>query len=61
MKIMSNIPMGVFYKFLQKTFGSLNANPIPKIMQQIEIVNWLLNHNIQIKGKHFLKLEQDIA
>jgi hypothetical protein len=40
---MSNIPMGVFYKFLQKTFGSLNANPIPKIMQQTEMVNWLFN------------------
>lgn len=57
MKILSNIPMGgILYKFLQKKFGRLTSDPMPNIKKQIEIANWLHQHNIRIEGKTFFEV-----
>lgn len=42
---------GVFYKFLQKNFGRLNSDPMPNITKQIEIANWVFQHNFTVEGK----------
>jgi len=57
MKICASLYKGdEVYKVLQKTFGHLDANPLPRITTQIEIARWILDQGMKIEGYKFFEV-----
>lgn len=47
---------GGIYKFIQKLFGRLKANPMSRIPAQIEMAQWILEAGEKIEGKAFFEV-----
>jgi hypothetical protein len=57
-KICSKIPIygADVYKFIQKNFGRLDANPQTRIFTQIEMSQWILGFGRQIEDRVFFEV-----
>jgi len=44
------------YKFIQKTFGRLKADPMARIPAQVEMARWILEMGGKIEGKTFFEV-----
>lgn len=54
MKACALLPMGGgIYRFIQKMFGRLKANPISRIPVQIEMARWIFEMGGKVEGKTF--------
>lgn len=52
MKACAILPAGGrIYKFIQKTFGRLKADPMSRIPLQIEMVRWIFEMGGKIEGE----------
>lgn len=56
MKICALLPAGGIYRFIQKTFGRLKADPMSRIPTQIEMARWILDMGGKIEGKTFFEV-----
>ena len=57
MKVCAVLPAGGgIYRFIQKTFGRLKANPMSRIPAQIEMVRWMLEMGGKVDGKTFFEV-----
>ncbi len=57
MRSCSALPGGhLFYTFLQKKFGNLNADPWSRVSIQMEMAEWLIDAGMTIPGKVFLEV-----
>lgn len=58
MKICALLPAGGggIYRFIQKTFGRLKADPKSRIPAQVEMARWILDSGGKIEGKTFLEV-----
>lgn len=57
MRICAALPAGGgIYKFIQKTFGRLKANPMARIPAQVEMTRWILAMGQKVEGKYFFEV-----
>ena len=57
MKAISTLPARAgIYRFIQKTFGRLDANPMSRIPTQIEMARWILQQGKTIEQKTFFEV-----
>jgi SAM-dependent methyltransferase len=57
MKVCASLPAGgEIYRFIQKTFGRLKADPMSRIPTQIEMARWIIEAGKQIEGKTFMEV-----
>ena len=57
MRICATLPIGdQLYRFGQKHFGRLNADPMSRIRPQLEIARWILERGNTIEGKDFFEV-----
>ena len=57
MKVCVLLPAGGrIYKFIQKTFGRLKANPMSRIPAQVEMARWILDMDGKVEGKTFFEV-----
>jgi len=47
---------GGIYRFIQKTFGRLKADPMSRIPAQIEMARWILGMGGKVEGKTFFEV-----
>lgn len=56
-KICASLPAGdKLYKFIQKNFGRLDANPMSRLQTQIEMAQWFLQQGKTIDQKTFFEV-----
>ena len=57
MEICALLPAGAeLYKFIQKTFGRLKADPMTRISEQIEMMQWIFDMGGKVEGKTFFEV-----
>jgi hypothetical protein len=57
MKTCALLPAGGgIYRFIQKTFGRLKANPMSRIPAQIEMARWIFDMGGKVEGKTFFEV-----
>ncbi|MDF1594373.1 MAG: methyltransferase domain-containing protein [Desulfobacterales bacterium] len=57
MKLCAQMPGGgALYRYIQKTFGRLRANPMARLPAQAKMVKWLLESGRDIVGKRFFEV-----
>jgi len=59
MKACALLPAGAgagIYRFIQKTFGRLKADPMSRIPAQIEMVRWIFDMGGKVEGKTFFEV-----
>lgn len=57
MRVCDTLPAGdVLYKWLQKNFGNLNADPSRRLPAQIEMASWLQEQGMSIAGSSFFEV-----
>lgn len=47
---------GGIYRFIQKTFGRLKADPMSRIPTQVEMARWILDMDGKVEGKTFFEV-----
>ncbi len=45
------------YRFIQKNFGRLKANPMTRISVQVEMTRWILEMGKKVEGKRFFEVD----
>ncbi|MCK4818489.1 class I SAM-dependent methyltransferase, partial [bacterium] len=57
MKACALLPAGGgIYRFIQKTFGRLKADPMSRIPAQVDMARWILEMGGKVDGKNFLEV-----
>lgn len=57
MKACALLPAGgQLYRFIQKTFGRLKADPMSRISVQVEMARWILEMGGKVEGKTFFEV-----
>ncbi len=57
MKACASFPFGdKVYRLMQKRFGRLDANPMNRLLIQMEMARWILNHGGIVEGHTFLEV-----
>lgn len=57
MKICTGLPAGdKLYKFIQKKFGRLDANPMSRLQAQVVMARWILEQGESIESKIFFEV-----
>ena len=57
MKTCALLPSGGgIYRFIQKTFGRLKADPMSRISEQVEMARWILEMGGKVEGKTFFEV-----
>ena len=57
MKVCALLPAGgSIYRFIQKNFGRLKANPMSRIPMQIEMSRWIFEMDREVDGKRFFEV-----
>jgi hypothetical protein len=47
---------GGIYRFIQKTFGRLKADPMSRIPAQVDMARWILEAGKEVEGKRFFEV-----
>ncbi|MBE9569439.1 MAG: hypothetical protein IMF11_02320, partial [Proteobacteria bacterium] len=57
MKTCALLPAGGgIYRFIQKAFGRLKADPMARIPAQVEMARWILDMGKGLEGKRFFEV-----